>query len=119
VNPYSQEFFRARPGYSAANEPRVFDPSDPYAREFYHAGYFGSFRGSGGWQESSTKIDGLIDKLTSLVGQNGWKIEGPPVNINLNVADGLEVDRQLGPAPRPETFDPTGGRGTRTFGSDF
>jgi hypothetical protein len=119
VNPYSQEFFRARPDYTPANDPRVFDPSDPYAREFYHAGYFGSFRGSGGRQESSTKIDGLIDKLTSLVGQNGWKIEGPPVNINLNVADGLEVDRQLGPAPRAEIFDPTGGRGTRTFGSDF
>jgi len=106
VNAYTQDFFRARPGYSPANDPRAFDPRDPYAREFYDAGYFGSFRGSAGRQpEPTAKLEGFIEKLAALVGEKGLKVDAPASNINLTVGDGLEVSNVLGSAPRPENIN--------------
>lgn len=46
VNPYSQEFFRARPGYTAANDPKAYDPNNPYQEAFGNAGYLGSLKSS-------------------------------------------------------------------------
>ncbi len=103
VNPYTQDFFRARPGYSAANDPRAYDRSDPYAREFYDAGYFGSFRGSAARQpEPTAKLEGFIEKLAALVGEKGLRVDGPASTINFTVGDGLELSNALGAAPRPE-----------------
>lgn len=105
VNPYAQAFFNARPGYSPANDPKAYDPSDPYAREFYDAGYFGSFRGSAARPpEPTAKLEGFIEKLAALVGEKGLKVDAPASNINLTVADGLEVTNAPGQAPRPETI---------------
>lgn len=48
VNRFSQDFFRARPGYSPHNDPREFDASDPYQEAFFRAGYLNSLQGPGG-----------------------------------------------------------------------
>jgi len=54
-------------------------------------------------EKRAAKLDKFIDNLSTLVGAKGLKVEGEPVNLNFNVTDSLEVDRQLGAAPRPET----------------
>jgi hypothetical protein len=47
-------------------------------------------------------VKGVLQKLDGLLGKDGMKVLGEPVTVNVNVADGLVTDGQLGAAPRPQ-----------------
>jgi hypothetical protein len=103
VNKYAQEFFRARPGYSALNDPGVYDAANPYAREFLRAGYYMNLHSSAREREREplTKAD-FVDVLSSLVKDGRLKVDaGPAATINIRTEDGSVRTRTIGPAMTP------------------
>lgn len=89
VNPFTQQFFRARPGYSPLNDPRSLDTSNPYVTEFYQAGYFHNVQSAGvpSWVEAEQKGRGeLVGALNNLTGavQKGFvtvEVKGVEANV--------------------------------------
>lgn len=103
VNPYSQEFFRARPGYSPANDPRAFDADNLYMREFYGAGYFYNLHSAGEVRQQEEANGGAQAELTRAVRELTEVIRKNGSTVNINVGDGFTLDKALlGAAPRSE-----------------
>ncbi|MGB7925599.1 MAG: hypothetical protein WCF57_20340 [Pyrinomonadaceae bacterium] len=103
VNPYAQELFRARPGYSSTNDPRMFHADDPYAQEFMRAGFYNSLRGSEyNRPTEEAKANDFLGVLKQMVGKDGIKIDGKAIEIHFHVSDTLAVESMTGQAPRPE-----------------
>ena len=84
VNPYSQEFFRARPGYSAANDPRTLDMTNPYVMEFMRGGYLNSVQSAGDvrQQEQATQTE-----LTEAVRRLIEVMKGGAAKVQIEVTD--------------------------------
>ena len=54
-------------------------------------------------ERRAQKLEGFVDRLTAAIEGRGFKVDMPPIGINLNVADGLQVDRaQVGESPTAE-----------------
>jgi hypothetical protein len=112
VNPYSQDFFRARPGYSPRNDPREVDADNPYQREFFHAGYGNNFISGSGQQDrirERASMDSFLNVFSRIVSDKGIKIDGEPVQLDMRLRDDgtLEV---LGKSPRADLGQPEGTR---------
>jgi hypothetical protein len=101
VNKYAQELFRARPGYTALNDPRVFDAANPYQQAFLHAGYLNSLRSSSYMREAErpmTRAD-FVDVLNSFASNGRLKVDsGPAAQINISSKDLNAQISTLGPA---------------------
>jgi len=103
VNPFSQDFFRARPGFDPKNDPRTFNADDPYGREFLRAGYFNSYQSGRSEAEASRpEATKAADTMIGLLQQMLAALE-KGAQINISVADGLQYDQTvLGAQPRPD-----------------
>ena len=54
-------------------------------------------------ERRAQKLERFVDRLTAAIEGRGFKVDMAPIGINLNVADGLQVDRaQVGESPTTE-----------------
>ncbi len=105
VNPFSQDFFRARPGFDPKNDPRTFNADDPYGREFLRAGYFDNYQARRPEEAAADQpeVTKATEQIVNVLNQIAATLrKGSTVNVT--VSDGLELDRVLGAQPRPEEF---------------
>lgn len=88
VNPFAQDLFRARPGYSPANDPRSLDTSNPLIMEFYKGGYFNNVQSAGATTDDrARRIDGVMQKLDAVLTHKGLKLDGDAAKVQIEVTD--------------------------------
>ncbi|MET0646397.1 MAG: hypothetical protein ABW208_07225 [Pyrinomonadaceae bacterium] len=71
-------------------------------------------------ERRAEKLEAFIDTFNAALKGQGIKVDAPPSNVQVNVGDGLSIDKAfLGAAPRSEDALVGVTPGVRTIGSDF